>query len=305
MLVRHLSYFAALARERHFARAAELCNITQPTLSAALRKLEDDLGVPLVVRNQRFLGLTSEGEKVLAWSRQILTDYTSLRDDLAGMRRGLTGTLHLGVIPAAMPAVAFVTARFAQRHPAAKVEIQSMTSRAIQSALDRFEIDAGMTYLENEPLENVRRVFLYREHFVFAVRREHPLAGLSEISWSEAAEQRLCLLSEDMQNRRIVDGLARSIGVTIRPEVVSNSFLAICAHLRQGDWASIVPHTFFAVFGGAPDLVGMRLVAPVHDQPVGLVLSDRDPPSPMASALLASVGDTDLEAEIAASLRAI
>jgi DNA-binding transcriptional LysR family regulator len=302
MLVRHLSYFATLARERHFARAAELCNITQPTLSAALRKLEEDLGAPLVVRNQRFIGLTSEGEKVLAWSRQILTDYTSLRDDLSGMKRGLTGTLHLGVIPAAMPAVAFVTARFCERHPAAKVEIQSMTSRAIQNALDRFEIDGGMTYLDNEPLANVRRVALYREHFVFAVRREHPLAGRQEMSWSEASKQRLCLLSEDMQNRRIIDTLAHSVGVVIQPEIVSNSYLAVCAHLRQGRWASIVPHTFFTTFGGASGLVGVPLVAPIHDQPVGLVLADRDPPSAMASALLAAVGGADLEAEIAASL---
>lgn len=305
MLVRHLSYFATLARERHFARAAELCNITQPTLSAAIRKLEEDLGVPLVVRSRRFLGLTGEGEKVLAWSRQILKNYTNLRDDLSGMRHGLSGTLHLGVIPAAMPAVAFVTARLVRRHPQARVEIRSMTSRAIQGALDRLEIDGGMTYLDNEPLEHVRRLPLYREHFLFAVRRDHTLVAQAEITWSEAAAQRLCLLSEDMQNRRIIDGLARLAGITVRPEIVSNSFVGICAHLRQGGWASIVPHTLFTVFGAASDLVGLRLVAPVHDQPVGLVVSDRDPPSPMATALLTAVGDTDLEDEIAQALERV
>ena len=58
MLVRHLSYFVTLARERHFARAAELCHVAQPTLSAAIRTLEEDLGVRLVRRNHRFVGLT-------------------------------------------------------------------------------------------------------------------------------------------------------------------------------------------------------------------------------------------------------
>jgi len=91
MLVRHLSYFVTLARERHFARAAEICNIAQPTLSAAIRKLEEDLGVHLVLRSQRFAGLTPEGEKLLVWGRQILTDYNSLRDELTGLRHGLTG----------------------------------------------------------------------------------------------------------------------------------------------------------------------------------------------------------------------
>jgi DNA-binding transcriptional LysR family regulator len=61
MLVRHLSYFVTLARERHFARAAEACHVAQPTLSAAIRKLEEDLGVPLVERTHRFVGLASAG----------------------------------------------------------------------------------------------------------------------------------------------------------------------------------------------------------------------------------------------------
>src|ERR1700689_4870294 len=100
MLIRHLFYFVTLARERHFARAAAACNVAQPTLSAAIRKLEDDLGARLVIRSHRFAGLTPEGERVLAWARQILSDYSSLREDLSTLRRGLVGTLRLGVIPA-------------------------------------------------------------------------------------------------------------------------------------------------------------------------------------------------------------
>jgi DNA-binding transcriptional LysR family regulator len=305
MQVRHLSYFVTLARERHFARAAELCHVAQPTLSAAIRTLEEDLGVRLVLRNHRFVGLTPEGEKLLAWGRQILTDYNSLRDDLAGLRRGLTGILRLGVIPAAMPAVSFLSARFSINHPAATIEIHSMTSRAIQGALEAFEIDGGMTYLENEPLENVLRVPLYRERYVFVARRDHADAMRETITWQQAATHRLCLLSEDMQNRRIINDLAASIGVTIKPEIVSNSFLGICSHLRHGEWASIVPHTFFYVFGSASDLVAIDLVEPVHSQSIGLVLSDRDPPSPMAGALLGSVGNADLEADLAAARNAI
>lgn len=299
MLVRHLSYFVTLARECHFARAAQACNIAQPTLTAAIQKLEDDLDVRLVVRGHRFVGLTPEGEKLLAWGRQILTDYTSLRDDLAGLRRGLTGTLRLGVIPAAMPAISLLTARFSAAHPAAAIDIRSMTSQAIQRRLDAFEIDGGMTYLENEALEHVRRVPLYQERYVFVVSRDHPAAQRSTITWAEAATERLCLLSEDMQNRRIIDTLATSIGVTIKAGIVSNSFLGVCSHLRHGEWASIVPHTFFYVFGGTPDLVAIDLVAPIHSQEIGLVFSDRAPASPMASALLAAIDQADLEADLA------
>src|SRR3546814_17384630 len=99
MLIRHLAYFVTLAKERHFARAADACHITQPTLSAAIRKLEEDHGVPLVARGHRFTVLTPEGEKLLAWSRQILTDYQRLINDLAGARTGLVGELGFGVVP--------------------------------------------------------------------------------------------------------------------------------------------------------------------------------------------------------------
>jgi DNA-binding transcriptional LysR family regulator len=295
VLVRHLSYFVTLARERHFARAAEACNVAQPTLSAAIRKLEEDLETRLVIRGHRFLGLTPEGERVLAWGRQILSDYSSLREDLSRLRHGMVGTLRLGVIPAAMPSVSFLTARFCAEHPAADVEIHSLTSRAIQSGLDAFELDGGVTYLDNEPLEHVRRVPLYREHYVFMTHRDHPLAGRESLTWREAASERLCLLSEDMQNRRIVNKVAASIGVDISAPIVSNSFLGICSHLRHGGWSSIVPHTFSYVFGRTPDLVAIDLVEPVHSQAIGLVLSNREPSSPMASALLAAVLETDLD----------
>jgi DNA-binding transcriptional LysR family regulator len=294
MLVRHLSYFVTLARERHFARAAEACNVAQPTLSAAIRKLEEDLDARLVIRGHRFTGLTPEGERVLAWGRQILTDYSSMREDLSRLRQGIVGTLRIGVIPAAMPSVSFLTAQFCKEHPAADVEIHSLSSRAIQQSLDAFEIDGGVTYLENEPLEHVRRVPLYRERYVFVTKRSHPLGGREAITWAEAASERLCLLSEDMQNRRIINNVAASIGVAITPSVVSNSFLGICSHLRHGEWSSIVPHTFSYVFGDAPDLVAINLTEPVHSQAIGLVLSNRDPQSPMSNALLAAVLGGDI-----------
>ena len=296
MLVRHLSYFVTLARERHFTRAADACHITQPTLSAAIRKLEEDLGVPLVVRGHRFTGLTAEGEKLLDWSRQILTDYHSLIDDLSGARTGVVGELRLGVIPAAMPSVAFITVPFCAANPAATVTIRSLTSREIAEGLDAFELDGGVTYLENEPITHVHRVPLYHERYKLVVPSSHRFATRKSISWLDAAGERLCLLSQDMQNRRIIDRLTSSIGLTVHPVVVSNSFLAVCAHLRHGGWASIVPHSFFHVLGAQPDLVALDLVDPVHGEAVGLVISDREPRAPMAAALLTAALEADIEA---------
>ncbi|MFK0161074.1 LysR family transcriptional regulator [Rhizobium sp. NPDC090279] len=306
MLIRHLSFFVTLAEEKHFARAAELCHVTQPTLSAAIRKLEDDLRVTLIARGNRYIGLTSEGERVLEWGRQILFDYESLQGDIAGTKKGLLGTLRLGVVPAAMPSVSFLSERFAAAHPEATIEIKSMTSRAIQHGLDAFEIDGGLTYLENEPLEHVQRLPLYHERYVFVCRSDHPLAGRRRLTWAEAAVQPLCLLSEDMQNRRILNGIAASAGLRITPSVVSNSFLAVCSHIRNGLWSSIVPHTFFYILGDRTDLVSIELIDPQHRQALGLVTSDRSPQSPMTRALVKSLQganfDDDFERQMTVAL---
>jgi DNA-binding transcriptional LysR family regulator len=176
---------------------------------------------------------------VLAWAQQILNDYDGLRIDLTGLRSGLLGSLRLGVIPAAMPLVSCLTARFSAAHPAAAMEVTSMTSRAIQKGLDSFEIDAGVIYLDNEPLEHVRRVPLYKERYIFVTGGGSRHEGRRTISWREAAKERLCLLSADMQNRRIIDSVFESLDIKAKPPVVSNSFLGICSYLRHGDFASI------------------------------------------------------------------
>jgi DNA-binding transcriptional LysR family regulator len=299
MLIRHLAYFVTLAREKHYARAADACNIAQPTLSAAIRKLEEDLQVHLVIRGHRFIGLTPDGEKVLQWGQRILVDYASLREGLSGSHVGLTGVLRLGVIPAAMPAVALLTAHFAAAHPVVSIEIQSMTSRAIQHGLDAFEIDGGLTYLDNEPLENVRQVPLYRERYVFITKRGNLYADRQTVSWAEAVQVRLCLLSEGMQNRRIIDKLATAAGVQIGANVVTDSFVGVYSHLIRGEWSSIVPHVFSQVFGRATGLVTVELTDPGASQSIGLVLPSREPLSPIAGALMAIASKADLEEELA------
>jgi DNA-binding transcriptional LysR family regulator len=293
VLIRHLAYFVTLAEEKHFARAAEICNVAQPTLSAAIRKLEEDLAVTLIIRGNRFTGLTPEGERALEWGRQILLDHESMLKDVNGSHQGVTGRLRLGVIPAAMPSSALVSDLFCRRNPGATIDIRSMTSRDIQHGLDTFELDGALTYLENEPLEHVRRMPLYRERYVFICRADHALASRSSLTWAEAAAERLCLLSEDMQNRRILDAIAALAGVVIRPTVVSNSFLAVCAHVQNGSWSSIVPHTFPQVFGDTASLAVIEMSDQVQTQAIGLVTSDRSPQSPMTRALLSALDEYD------------
>jgi len=101
MLLRQFEYLSALAREGHFGRAANACHVSQPTLSAGIRKLETELGVQIVQRGHRFEGFTPEGKLVLSWAHRILAEESALIHELASMRGGLSGVLRIGVIPTA------------------------------------------------------------------------------------------------------------------------------------------------------------------------------------------------------------
>jgi DNA-binding transcriptional LysR family regulator len=286
MLLRQLEYLVALARERHFARAAAACYVSQPSLSAAIQRLEHELNVPIVRRGRRYEGLTPEGEVVLAWAHRILAERDALRQELSALREGLTGTLRLGVVPTALPAASLLTTPFCERHPHARVSIESLSSADITQGLAEFELDAAMTYLDDESLRGVRRLPLYEERYVLLTPVEGPLGAVPAASWSQAAALPLCLLNSRMRNRRIIDECFAADGATATPAIESDSVAGLYAHLPGGRWSSVISHAWLHMFG-VPE--GMRVVpleGPAHGPRVGLVTGPDDPPSVLAGALL-------------------
>src|SRR5262245_30690423 len=147
MNIRHLRYFVMLAREKHHRRAAEACNVSQPTLTGGVSQLERELGVPLITRNgQRFGGQTAEGERTLRWAQRIVADEDALQQDVTAMREGLSGVLRLGIIPAATPAAPLLTSEFSRQHSGVSLRLLSHTSVEIERGLEAGELDVGVTY---------------------------------------------------------------------------------------------------------------------------------------------------------------
>lgn len=298
MILRHLEYLTALARERHFARAAASCGVTQSTLSAGIKQMEESLGVLLVERGQRFLGLTAEGERALEWAQHVITDYEGLQQHLAQMRTGLSGQLRIGAIPVTLPVVSLLTTPFAKTHRRVRASIRSLTSVEIQRGIDDISLDVGMTYLDNEPLARVRRLRLYMEHYVFLTRARKPQERRKTISWSEAATHPLCLLTPDMQNRRILDMHFREAGVQVQAVIETNSMITLWSHLRLG-WSTVVPHTFLLLLNRLDGLAVHRLVEPDASHAVGLVASEREPLPPLTRAFLDLAKKVNLNREFA------
>ncbi|MCF8510154.1 MAG: LysR family transcriptional regulator [Rhodobacteraceae bacterium] len=284
-MIDKLEMFIALANERHFGRAAEAIGVTQPSLSSAIRQLEDQLGVQLVFRGSRFQGLTPEGQRVLDWARRIVGDARALRDEMRSVHAGLSGNLRIGVIPTALPMVADLTAPFTARHPNMRVTILSRTSAEILDGIDSLELDAGITYLDNEPLGRVTQTPLFTEFYRFLCAPNAAHAGRDQISWHEVATVPLCLLTADMQNRRIVNQHLVEVGARAQAMVESNSTIALVSHVRSGLWASVVPMKLAEMFTGQ-GLIAIPIVNPEVEHLVGLVTARRDPQTPVLQALI-------------------
>jgi len=286
MIIRQLVYLDALAREKHFRRAAEACHVSQPTLSAAIAQIEEELGVLIVERGRRFQGFTKEGEVVLAHARRILAEAEVMKDSIAELREGVSGRIRLGAIPTALPMIAHITAPFSDRYPAVSLTVLSLTSQEIQEGIDNFELDVGLTYLDNEPLDRVISKPIYQEAYVLLTREDGPFGDRDTITWVEAAEQKLCLLTSDMQNRRIIDGIFRSVGTAPRPVIETNSIFNLCSHAGIQGVASIVSLQLLEFFGVPLGTRALSLVEPEAQRTIGLIVADRQPVAPLARNLL-------------------
>jgi DNA-binding transcriptional LysR family regulator len=295
VLLRQLEYLTALARERHFARAAAACHVSQPSLSAGIAKLEAELKVAIVVRGNRFGGFTPEGERVVVWARRILAEADALREDLGSMRGGLTGVLRVAAIPTAMTTAPLLTSAFCAEHPQVRVSLESASSREIVQRLADFDLDVGMTYVDGEPLgDAVRVVPLYREQYLLLTPDDGELGDRTTVSWAEVARTPLCLLVPEMQNRRILDGFFAQAGAVAHPAVETDTVSALYGHVGTHRWSTVIAHVWLHLFGVPAGMRVVPLDPPRLSPQVGLVLADRDPEPILAEAVVQVAGRLDL-----------
>jgi DNA-binding transcriptional LysR family regulator len=285
-----LEFLIALAREQHFGRAADACGVTQPTLSAGIKQLEDSFGVLLVNRGSRYLGLTAEGARVLDWARRIVGDTRAMREEIRALRHGLTGHLRIAAVPTALAMVPALTTPFREHHPGVRFTVLSRTSSDVLSLLENLEIDAGLTYLDNEPLGRVRAFPLYHERYRLLTSPDSPLGDRKAVSWAEVARIPLCLLTPDMQNRRILNQLLSAAGPAPVPSMESNSMIALVAHVRTGRWASIMPEKLAETLGLTEVIRSIPITAPDAARTIGLVVPNREPMTPLCAELVREAG---------------
>src|SRR5246127_2592135 len=238
----------------------------------------------LVQRGSRFQGFTPEGERTLDWARRIVGDVRAMRQEINSLKDTLSGEIRIAAIPAVLGRVASLTTPSRAKHPDVRFRIQSTTSSEVLGLLENLEVDAGLTYIENEPIGKVRTIPLYNESYRLLTAPDGMFGDRETVTWKEVGQVPLCLLTPDMQNRRIIDRALRSVGAEATP--TSNSLLVLFPHVKTGRWASVMPAKLAETLGLSDTVRSIPIVDPDVNYSIGLVIPKRDPMTPLIAALV-------------------
>lgn len=241
MDIKQLKFLIALEQTRHFGQAAARCNITQPTLSMRLRNLEEELGLELVIRGQRFEGFTQAGERVLAWARTLLAAHDGLFAEAAACRGQLVGNLRLGLVPlSGFNPISFIQG-LSHSFPELKFSLTSMSSDKIIEALGTNQLDLGVCYLDHVSPNYLEFFELGETRVGLLYDTRHFHFEGTQMSWEEAAELPLGMISNGMHYRKSIDLSFRSRGLDPQPILESDSTYQLFQAIHEGFCCAIMP----------------------------------------------------------------
>ena len=196
MTLQQLEYIIALARHRQFAKAADACGVTQPTLSAMIQKLEEELGAKIFERRKQPVAPTPVGLIILERAEEILMRAQRLKEAVNEAQHSLKSTFSIGILPTIAP---YLLPRFLpqlmQTYPDTDVRFIEMKTAEIKRALDQNEIDAGIV-AELEDMDNFSAHTLFYEQFLAYIAESDPLAAKSSIKSADLKDEYLWLLDE-------------------------------------------------------------------------------------------------------------
>ena len=193
MNLQELRYLVAIAEQRHFGRAAEVCNVSQPTLSSQIKKLEDELGVILLERTNKRVALTPVGSQILEHARRALAEAAQMEAVARAARDPLVGPLRLGVIPTLAPyLMPLILKPLKQGYPGLAIELWEDQTRSLVDNLRNHKLDAALLATETDAPE-ITEIELFEEPLLAALPRNHRLAGGKKVDEDALSDELLVL----------------------------------------------------------------------------------------------------------------
>jgi DNA-binding transcriptional LysR family regulator len=270
LIIRNFEYLLALNKERHFARAAADCRVSQPTLSAGIKQLEEDMDVLIVKRGRKFEGFTPEGKRVLAWAQQMMEDCVRLKRELHELREhGMQGPFRLAMLPATSAISSVLSIAFSEKFPDIQMSTETGDVTQLLQAVRNGEVDVALTYIDEPMTDGLDAFALYRERmFLFT---SVGAGEANRVNWTDVATLPLCLLRSAMPRSAELqlEGASKLI--------YTDSTAVLAAHLNTGRWSTVLPQSLASTLPSASSLRAIAVVKPVEQANVGFVTVKSNP----------------------------
>ena len=273
MFLKQPEYLIAVIEEDHFGRAASRCNVKQPSLSNGIKQLELELGVTLFKRGrgQRLYGVTEEGKRVAEWSRIILANCASMRDTISDMQNNLSGTIRLGAITSMSPVLPIILQRIRRAYPLVSVDVRFVGNEELQTGLDNFSIDCGITYMDQAAeMPWCDSVPIFEETWSLLVPDSFEFEEMDEISWEKAGDLPLALRRPSMYERAIAEETFAQAGKKVIPKIESESILHLMFQTQFTELCTIIPSHYTRMPGLHSGTKALLLKDPIIRKGIGL-----------------------------------
>lgn len=241
MNIRDLEYLVAVDEERHFHRAAERCFVSQPTLSGQLKKLEQELGVLLIERNNRQVSITAAGEAVLAHARTVLSEVRGIKDVANYYQDAMVGDVRVGIIPTIAPyLLPVIMSKLNKEFPKLKLWLYEYQTDILLDKLQKSELDCLILALPIKAHE-FNEVDLFREPFRLAVKKSHALSKKKQINMGDITQHELLLLEEGHCLREHILDVCLLAGVQEQGQYHATSLETLRHMVGEGVGITLMP----------------------------------------------------------------
>ncbi|MGQ9368650.1 LysR family transcriptional regulator [Azospirillum sp. ST 5-10] len=283
--LRQLQCFRQVAEHASFSKAAERIGLSQPALSATIRKLEDAVGVRVFDRTTRQVVLTPEGEELLRLATRMVDEFESVSGDLQDYLARRRGRVVVAALPTAAAVILPpVLARYRRDHPGIDVRLDDALHDRILEAVRSGSADFGVTVAPADG-DEFRFQPLLADRFVLVCRPEHPLAARGAVTWAELADQPMIAMSRTTSVRQLIDTACARAGVGL-PSLYEASHLATIAGLVEaGIGIAALPSLALPLLRFA-ELTAVPIEEPVVERSIGIVRRPARSPSVAARGLL-------------------
>lgn len=298
MEFRQLRYLVALAEAKHFANAAEACYVTQPTLSSRIRQLEEDFGVPLVIRDHRYRGLTSYGQRVVEWSTEVLATYDEIKKEFAHLQQA-GGRISVGIEPSASPLMSLLISYLRSKDVKVGVDFKTLDSKTVCRQIANNTLELGIVYKDFNNKD--RHEFdvpdapscydLCRETYVAFSTENGGRDMPDQLQWSDLQKYPLCTPSPAIPAYDVIAPYFGDRSESSEPTIQTDCWLTMFQTVRRNGRVGIAPRHLLGMIALPPGTHIQELPEPSN--PLTLCLIARSPTTiePALRRVVESLGD--------------